>query len=290
MMEMVNGQPVRGGHHGPGHPPPVVPRGGHLRGPPQPVRQPDRPYPLVRETLVDLLVDLEAGMAATYECAAAERRSRDRRRPAACVRRILIPLAKMRCTRMALWAASTALEVFGGNGYMNDWPMARQLRDAQCHTIWEGTENILCTRRPPGHAGRTGPPGAAGPMEQALDAAFGHKVLATTVDTVAAALADAARSHRPPGRGRRRSGACSTARRLAELLADVSEGAFLLEEAAWSLEGTGNARKAVVAHRFANQNLRHARARGLLDTDRTVLDHFEPLVRYGELEPGDLAA
>jgi len=37
-----------------------------------------------------------------------------------------------------------ALEVFGGNGYMEDWPIARQLRDAQCHTIWEGTENICC--------------------------------------------------------------------------------------------------------------------------------------------------
>ena len=28
-------------------------------------------YPLVRETLVDLLADLEAGMALTFECAAA---------------------------------------------------------------------------------------------------------------------------------------------------------------------------------------------------------------------------
>src|SRR5580693_6945431 len=34
-------------------------------------------YPLVRETLVDMLVDLEAGMAATYECAAAERTATD---------------------------------------------------------------------------------------------------------------------------------------------------------------------------------------------------------------------
>src|SRR5437868_12645023 len=100
-------------------------------------------YPLVRETLVDLLVELEGGMALTFECAVATRAatSEDEGR---LLRRILVPLAKMRATREAIGAASQALEVFGGNGYMEDWPMARQLRDAQCHTIWEGTENILC--------------------------------------------------------------------------------------------------------------------------------------------------
>src|SRR6202043_3915833 len=100
-------------------------------------------YPLVRETLVDLLVDLEAGAALTFECAIATRGADDEddgRR----LRRILVPLAKVRATRAAIGAASQALEMLGGNSYMEDWPMARQLRDAQCHTIWEGTENILC--------------------------------------------------------------------------------------------------------------------------------------------------
>ena len=60
-----------------------------------------------------------------------------------------------------------ALEVFGGNGYMEDWPIARQLRDAQCHTIWEGTENICCHRRAPGDAFRRTPtrPCCAGSTE-----------------------------------------------------------------------------------------------------------------------------
>jgi hypothetical protein len=30
--------------------------------------------------------------------------------------------------------------------------------------------------------------------------------------------------------------------------------------------------------------------RGLLNDDRTVLDQFEPLVRYGKIEPGALVA
>ncbi|RME52344.1 MAG: DNA alkylation response protein, partial [Deltaproteobacteria bacterium] len=48
--------------------------------------------------------------------------------------RILTPLVKLRATRQGLTAASAALEVLGGNGYIENWPMARQLRDAQCHT------------------------------------------------------------------------------------------------------------------------------------------------------------
>src|SRR5712691_6503774 len=35
------------------------------------------------------------------------------------------------------------MELIGGNGYIEDWPMARLLRDAQVLPIWEGTTNIL---------------------------------------------------------------------------------------------------------------------------------------------------
>src|SRR5579864_8980545 len=134
-------------------------------------------YPLVRETLVDMLVDLEAGMAATYECAAATRTAADAE-AGRLVRRILVPLVKMRCTRVALSAASAGLEVLGGNGYMEDWPMARQLRDAQCHTIWEGTENILCIDVRRAMRGEGAHVALLARVEEALDNAVGHEQLA----------------------------------------------------------------------------------------------------------------
>jgi hypothetical protein len=56
------------------------------------------------------------------------------------------------------------------------------------------------------------------------------------------------------------------------------------------LRRDGDARKAVVARRFATRRLAPPRVRGILDDDRTVIDRFEPLVRYGRLEPGDVAA
>ena len=69
--------------------------------------------------------------------------------------------------------------------------MARQLRDAQCHTIWEGTENICCLdvrraiQRDAAHEV------LFARVERALDGASTAKPLAFAVDTVALALDDA---------------------------------------------------------------------------------------------------
>lgn len=244
-------------------------------------------YPMVRETLVDVLVELEAGMAMTFECAAANRTTLDEEE-GRLLRRILIPIAKVRATRAALLAASAGLEMFGGNGYMEDWPMARQFRDAQCHTIWEGTENVcsLDVRRAMRSEGAH--EALLARMDRAVDAARAHEVLARPAEAVAATAADARRAvdHYL---------AADTdvqllqARRLTYLLSDLAEGALLLDEAVWALEHDGDARKALVARRYARNHLETPAARGLLDADLTVVEHFEPLIRYGRLEVADVA-
>jgi acyl-CoA dehydrogenase len=244
-------------------------------------------YPLVRETLVDLLVELEAGMALTFECGAASRSMFD---PDAgrLLRRILVPLAKVRATREAIGAASQALEIFGGNGYMEDWPMARQLRDAQCHTIWEGTENIcsLDVRR----AMRNDQAHTAllARVEAALDNTNGEKVVADTIDAVATTLGEAreAIAHLEAADTETQ---LLHARRFTHLLADLAEGALLLDEATWQLRRDGDARKAVIANRFARKRLAPPRVRGILDDDRTAVDLFDAIVRYGPVEPADAA-
>ncbi len=245
-------------------------------------------YPLVRETLVDLAVDLEAGLAATFECAGTSRTVEDPEE-GRLLRRILIPLAKMRATRVALWAASTSLEVFGGNGYMRDWPMARQLRDAQCHTIWEGTENILCLDVRRAMRGEDAHLALFARIERALDAAAPHKPLAAAVDAVAAGLADC-RAAADYLAGAPDDLALLQSRRFAELLADTAEGALLVDEGAWSIERDGDARKSVVARHFCTRKLAARPVRGIMDPDRAVLDHFEALVRYGRIEADQLAA
>lgn len=57
--------------------------------------------------------------------------------------RLLTPLVKYSIAKKAMWAASEGLEVLGGNGYIEDWPMARVLRDVQVLPIWEGSTNVL---------------------------------------------------------------------------------------------------------------------------------------------------
>jgi hypothetical protein len=93
--------------------------------------------PLMREQLVDLQVELEAAFAFGFECASASKFHDGAR-----LRRILVPAAKVRLCRIGVEAASQAVEVLGGNGYCEDFGLTRQLRDAQCHPIWEGSENI----------------------------------------------------------------------------------------------------------------------------------------------------
>ncbi len=57
--------------------------------------------------------------------------------------RLLTPLLKYVLGKLAVQLASEGVEALGGNGYIEDWPMARVLRDAQVLPIWEGTTNIL---------------------------------------------------------------------------------------------------------------------------------------------------
>ena len=246
-------------------------------------------YPLVRETLVDLLADLEAGLALTFECAAAaEARLQSGggcsappdRHPAR-----QDPRVPGR-TRVG----QHALEIFGGNGYMEDWPMARQLRDAQCHTIWEGTENICAidVRR----AMRS--EGAHEAVLRRIDRALEAADLAEAegaLDRPAAAVR-AARTELVEAIGYLQAApedlALLQLRRFSYLMADTLEGALLCEEAAWSLQQNGDARKAAIAAHFTHRRLESPPVRGITSPDRTVLDLFEPLIRYGALEPKEV--
>ena len=79
-------------------------------------------------------------------------------------------------------------------------------------------------------------------------------------------------------------------RRLAELLADVTEGALLVEEAAWALRPSRRRPQGSRCPTLRRSPSGVPVARGILDSDRTVLDLFEPIVRYGPIEASDLAA
>ena len=50
--------------------------------------------------------------------------------------RILTPLLKLRACRAHVPVATGAMEIRGGNGYMEDWVNARLIRVAQVGLLW----------------------------------------------------------------------------------------------------------------------------------------------------------
>jgi alkylation response protein AidB-like acyl-CoA dehydrogenase len=54
----------------------------------------------------------------------------------------LSSMAKLFATETAMWVATEAVQIFGGYGYMRDYPVERLFRDAKVTEIYEGTNEI----------------------------------------------------------------------------------------------------------------------------------------------------
>jgi putative acyl-CoA dehydrogenase len=61
---------------------------------------------------------------------------------AAAVLRIALPAAKFWICKRAVPALAESLECFGGNGYLETFPMARLLRESPLNGIWEGSGTV----------------------------------------------------------------------------------------------------------------------------------------------------
>lgn len=237
-----------------------------------------RKQPMVREQLLDLMCESEAAAALLFECAS--RTPSDRQSTMGSndkVARILVPLTKMRCTRGGVLSSSAALELFGGNGYIENWPMARQYRDAQCHTLWEGTENVLAL-----DVLRTMAKGEAHTALLARLNACVEGAAHPALSGVKQAVSDAIgrlTEHLMRVAGGGPDGALLHAGRLANEMADVAQCALVLEEAQWELDARGSARKAVVAAWLTRSRL-SANGRWDRRNETVVQDLFDRLVQY----------
>jgi putative acyl-CoA dehydrogenase len=60
------------------------------------------------------------------------------------LRRVLTPVAKYWVCKRAPPVIAEAMEVLGGNGYIEEGPIARRFREAPLNSIWEGSGNIMC--------------------------------------------------------------------------------------------------------------------------------------------------
>jgi isovaleryl-CoA dehydrogenase len=96
--------------------------------------QPIGSFQLMQGKIADMYVTLSAARSYVYAVAKACDRGQTTRKDAAGA--ILFAAEK------GTWMASEAIQVLGGNGYINDFPAGRLLRDAKLYEIGAGTSEI----------------------------------------------------------------------------------------------------------------------------------------------------
>ena len=100
-------------------------------------------HALMRNVLADLALETEAAMllafrlAAAFDASAADPRERE-------LQRALTPVAKYWLCKRMTPVALEAMECLGGNGYVEEAPLARLFREAPLNGIWEGSANVIC--------------------------------------------------------------------------------------------------------------------------------------------------
>jgi len=98
--------------------------------------------PLVRRQLMKIMVPTEQALS-MYGFAAQVMEAANRGdEGSAQLLRIVTPLFKFRACRDNIEVATRAMEMRGGNGFIEDWVNARLVRDAHIGVLWEGTSNI----------------------------------------------------------------------------------------------------------------------------------------------------
>jgi putative acyl-CoA dehydrogenase len=99
-------------------------------------------HPLMTNVLADLALESEAATSMALRLARAYDHQDDAAETA--LRRVMTPAAKYWICKRGPALAAEAMEVLGGNGYVEESIMPRLYREAPVNSIWEGSGNIMC--------------------------------------------------------------------------------------------------------------------------------------------------
>ncbi|OBG67155.1 MULTISPECIES: acyl-CoA dehydrogenase family protein [unclassified Mycobacterium] len=226
--------------------------------------------PLMRRKLAELIVDVEAAQAMVFDGTGAT----NHRQPRAMRQRIAVPVTKLKVCRLGITAASDAIEIHGGNGYIETWPVARLLRDAQVNTIWEGPDNILCLDVRRGIEQTRAHERFLARLRDAVSVSDDDdttRLVAGRIEDLDAAITAWSKLDRDMAEARLFP--------LAQFMGDVYAAALLTEQAAWEREARGGERKALVARLYAHRYLADRGAlRGIDAESDEALERFDDLV------------
>jgi butyryl-CoA dehydrogenase len=97
----------------------------------------DRPiasFQLVQEMIADMVVQTEAARGLVWRAGWLKDQGKPNTKETS--------IAKLYATEAAVTCANLAIQVHGGSGYVDDYPVERYLRDARVTTLYEGTSQI----------------------------------------------------------------------------------------------------------------------------------------------------
>jgi alkylation response protein AidB-like acyl-CoA dehydrogenase len=203
-------------------------------------------YPLMRRQLMKLMVPTEQALSMVLFTADAIGRAQAGSSEAEHLLRILTPLVKFRACRDNIAVATGAMEVRGGNGYIEEWVSARLVRDAHIGVLWEGTSNII----------------ALDLIGRAVGKVGAHRALAQRLSERLEATQGL-----PPEHRARLAAALDRAMTLAEAVARDPHSEHVARKAATALY---NATSAVL---LAHEGVQDARDARRLLLSRMVLEH-----------------
>jgi alkylation response protein AidB-like acyl-CoA dehydrogenase len=239
-------------------------------------------HPLMRRQLIDLLIEVEGCSALAFETAAVLERvdshgaEEDQR-----LLRILTPLGKYYIPKRGEYVTLEALEMRGGNGYVEDWVNARMLRDSIVNVVWEGSSNVIVLDVARAMTREGAAAALFGMLHQRLQSYQQPIVVpvARQVQTLVNHLAERlqglasldADSAQLPLRG------------LVERMAQLTIVTLLLEQAEFELlrglDGTGK-RKWLIALLYLQRHILAHPDGWAADNDPTVLKYFDELVNW----------
>ncbi len=100
--------------------------------------------PLMRNVLADLAVESEAATTLAFRLARAADGALAGNQHEQLMERLATPVAKYWICKTTPGFAVEAMECHGGNGFVEEAPLARLYREAPLNNIWEGSGNVIC--------------------------------------------------------------------------------------------------------------------------------------------------
>ncbi len=172
--------------------------------------------PLMQNVLADLALETEAATLLAMRLARAlDRAAHDPQERL--LSRILTPVAKYWLAKRNPAFMFEAMECLGGNGYVEEAPLARFYREAPVNSIWEGSGNVACLDVL--RSMQKQPDSVAALLSEIRAGASGNRHLAQFVDAIEAQLAETGGIER-------------RARRIVEMAALALQASLMAQHAA----------------------------------------------------------